>query len=334
VTVLAGSTSLTVLPLVESTDPVQMLSRQDLTSPSRQDKNAGNSGDLVKHTVYLAMLNHLARSGKKAHIVEAHGGKGVYVSSNPHLLTARQAAHYSTSVLGRAQSECFASPPVGLGVVANLGDHEIAYAGSGALHASAVANGLADSLELLDSDAGVRSVANRVFSEDSFAKVRGNLRTTDPDGSSEPMVLSRLTEGVFGPDHVLHFDPFAFVMAPHDASMRALYRDLIQECDARVQQSGLAAASLFFTWGSNNAAAKDDLFEDGFSDGVDDGYQALIAAVHPDQRIVITWCWELYFSLLCIVPADARERVGRAVVADLAWLKPLMRMLEVDHGRA
>lgn len=26
-------------------------------------------GDLVKHTVYLAMLNHLARNGKKAHIV-------------------------------------------------------------------------------------------------------------------------------------------------------------------------------------------------------------------------------------------------------------------------
>lgn len=51
-----------------------MLRRQDLTSPSRQDKNAGNSGDLVKHTVYLAMLNHLARNGRKAHIVEAHGG--------------------------------------------------------------------------------------------------------------------------------------------------------------------------------------------------------------------------------------------------------------------
>ena len=39
-----------------------MLSRQDLTSPSRQDKNAGNSGDLVKHTVYLAVLNDFARA--------------------------------------------------------------------------------------------------------------------------------------------------------------------------------------------------------------------------------------------------------------------------------
>lgn len=172
-----------------------MPSRQDLTSPSRQDKNAGNSGDLVKHTVYLAMLNHLARNGQKTHIVEAHGGKGVYVSSNPHLRRAREAAQYSTSVLGRAQAECFAAPPGGLGVVADLVQQEVAYAGSGALHANAVANGLADSLELLDTDSGVRAVADRVFSEDCFSKVRGHLRTTDPNGPSEPMVLSRLEAG-------------------------------------------------------------------------------------------------------------------------------------------
>jgi hypothetical protein len=211
-----------VLLLLEPTDPAVMLSRQDLTSPSRQDKNAGNSGDLVKHTVYLAILNYLARDEKKAHIVEAHGGKGVYVSSNPHLRRAREAAQYSTSVLGRAQAACFSAPPSGLGVIADLADQEVAYAGSGALHANAVANGLADSLELLDTDAGVRVVADRVFSEGCFSKVRGHLRTTDPDGPCEPMVLSRLEPGRFGPDHVLHLDPFAFVMAPEDAPMRGL----------------------------------------------------------------------------------------------------------------
>jgi len=311
-----------------------MLSRQDLTSPSRQDKNAGNSGDLVKHTVYLAVLNHLSQARRKAGIVEAHGGKGVYVSSNPHLRRAREVAQYSTSILGQAQVECFAPPPDGLGGVGGLAAQEIAYAGSGGLHAKAVATGLADSLELLDTDSGVRAVADRIFSEDCFSKVRGNLRTSDPNGPSEPMVLSRLEAGGFGPDHVLHLDPFAFVMAPEDEQMRALYRELIRECDARVQQHGLAVASVFFTWGSNNAAAKADLFDGGYGGRLDDGYQALIAAVHRDQRIVVTWCWELYFSLLCIVPADAKERVTRAVAAELAWLKPLMRMIEVDHGGA
>jgi hypothetical protein len=143
-----------------------------------------------------------------------------------------------------------------------------------------------------------------------------------------------LEAGGFGPDHVLHLDPFAFVMAPDDATIRAVYRNLIRDCDARVQQRGLAAASVFFTWGSNNAAAKADLFDGGYGGGLDDGYQALIAAVHRDQRIVITWCWELYFSLLCIVPSGAKEPVGRAVAAELAWLKPLMRMIEVDYGSA
>lgn len=331
---LAGSTGSLVLPLLDLPIRRPMLSRQDLTAPSRQDKNAGNSGDLVKHTAYVAMLDHLASNGKKAHIVEAHGGKGIYVSSNPHLRKARQPAQYSASALGRAQSACFVSPPAGLGIVADLGYQEVAYAGSGALHAIAAANGVASSLELLDSDAGVRAVADRVFSEDCFSKVRGRLRTTDPNGPSEPMVLSRLEAGGFGPNHVLHLDPFAFVMAPEDARMRTLYMDLIRECDVRVKQRDLAAASVFFTWGSNNAAARDDLFEAGFGGDLGDGYQALIAAVHPDQRIVITWCWELYFALLCIVPADARQRVGRAVTAELAWLKPFIRMIEVDHGGA
>ena len=151
----------------------------------------------MKHTVYLTVLNHLARTGKKAHIVEAHGGKAVYVSSNPHLQRARDAAQYSTSILGEAQVECFTPPPDGLGVVADLAVQEIAYAGSGALHAKAVANGLADSLELLDTDSGVRAVADRIFSEDCFSKVRGNLRTSDPDGPSEPVVLSRFEAGGF-----------------------------------------------------------------------------------------------------------------------------------------
>jgi hypothetical protein len=36
--------------------------------------------------------------------------------------------------------------------------------------------------------------------------------------------------------------------------------------------------------------------------------------------------------LLCIVPANVKERAGRAIAAELAWLKPLMLMIEVDYG--
>jgi hypothetical protein len=308
-----------------------MPSRSDFTSPSRQDKNAGNSGDLVKHTVYLTMLRALAHGERRPYIVEAHGGKGVYISANPHLRQATEAPQFTGSVLGRAQAACFAPPPAGLGNVEGLAGNEVAYAGSGALHATAVANGTAASLELLDSDAGVRSVAERVFSETCFLPVRGKLRTTDPKGQSEPSVLSRLRGGELHPDTVLHLDPFAFVMKSEDVRIRALYGDLIRECASHVGQTRLAAASVFFTWGSNNAAARDDLFGIGYGGGLDDGYQALVAAVPQDQRLVVTWCWEFYFSLLCIVPAEAKGRLGRVLEEELAWLTPLMRMVKVDH---
>jgi hypothetical protein len=307
-----------------------VLIRQDLVSPSRQDKNAGNSGDLVKHTFYVALLDHFADRGIKPRVVEAHGGKGVYASANPHLRRARGAPGYAESAVGRTQASCFAPPPSGLGPVSGLEKGEIGYAGSGALHAMAVADGRADSLELLDADAGVRAISSRLFSEQCFARVRNNLRTTDPGGFSEPVMLSRCRARAFAPATVLHLDPFAFVMAAEDSGIRALYRDLICECDARIQREELAAATVFFTWGSNSAAAKADLFGRGFGGGLLNGYQELVSAARSEQRIVITWCWEYYFALLCIVPAAQRDAIARQALAEMIWLAPLMRVLKVD----
>jgi hypothetical protein len=41
----------------------------------------------------------------------------------------------------------------------------------------------------------------------------------------------------------------------------------------------------------------------------------------------------LEHALVRIVPTEAQERLGWAIAAELAWLKLLMRMIEVDHGR-
>ena len=64
-----------------------MLTREDMLSPSRQDKNAGTSGDLIKHISYIAVLRQLAHVSSNSmppDVVEAHGGKGVYVSTHRH----------------------------------------------------------------------------------------------------------------------------------------------------------------------------------------------------------------------------------------------------------
>jgi 23S rRNA A2030 N6-methylase RlmJ len=136
-----------------------VLRRDDLVAPSVQDKNAGNSGDLVKHSGYLALIRELARtppSDGRLDIVEAHGGKGVYVSAHRHLMAARQTPGYGPSVLGSAQSSCFEST-TGLGPVLGLQPGEIAYAGSAALDARLVREGIASSLTVLDGDAGERA---------------------------------------------------------------------------------------------------------------------------------------------------------------------------------
>ena len=309
-----------------------MLSRNDLLSPSRQDKNAGNSGDLIKHIAYLALIRELASGHARpdqVQIVETHGGKGVYVSTHRHLSDARRLDNYPESTLGKAQAACFAPAPDGLGPVSGLLPGEIAYAGSGALHARAVVDGLAASLTVLDSDQGVRHIVDHVFSEPCFSSVRGRLHIQDPAGESEPGILSQLRRGVYGGGHVLHLDPFAFVMAQDKAYIRSWYGDLIRECDARVGRRELAATSVFFTWGSNGSAAKADLYGAGYSGGLSAGYLDLISSVTPAQRIVVKWSWELFFSLLFIVPPELKATLGRTIEADASWLRPLMRQFEI-----
>ena len=309
-----------------------MLTRTDLLSPSKQDKNAGNSGDLVKHISYLALLRELARGAapaEKLQVVEAQAGKGMHVSAHHHLLKARRCEQYAASTLGRAQTACFAPPPAGLGDVAGLNTGEVVYAGSAALHGRALADGLTSSLTLLDSDAGVRTVLGRVFSEPCYSAVRAQVAIEDPGGPSEQTIASRLRDGHYRPTHVLHFDPFAFVMAEHDANTRSSYLQLVRECDARVARGELGAASVFFTWGSNGAAAKDDLDGAGYLGGVQGGYQEIVSAVDTKRRLVVTWCWEFFFSLLLIVPGDLRPGIARAIEADTLWLKPLMRRLDL-----
>ena len=119
---------------------------------------------------------------------------------------------------------------------------------------------------------------------------------------------------------MLHLDPFAFVMAQDHTATRALYRDIVRECDTLVSDGRLAAASLFFTWGSNGAAAKEDLHGGGYLGGRPGGYRNLLSHVNPAQRIVIRWCWELLFSLLVIVPSRLRTACARAIETDLGWL--------------
>lgn len=307
-----------------------VLTRDDLVVPSKQDKNAGNSGDLLKHTSYLALLRVIegASNRRDATVVEAHSGKGVYVSAHPHLLRARNLPGYTTSTLGASQASAFASP-AGLGRVAGLPEGEVAYAGSAVLHALAVASGAASSLILLDRDPGVRRVAARVIAESPFAAVRDRISILDPGETSETYAVSGLEAGTFDSRCILHLDPFAFVMSERDAPARETYRTLIKEADAQVRRGAFTALSLFFTWGSNGAAAVDDLDGSGYCGGIRGGFQDLVRAVGRDQRVIVKWCWEYHFAMLFIVPAPLKNAVACALDSETQWLRPAVSRIEV-----
>lgn len=309
-----------------------MLRRSDLVSGSRQNKNAGNSGDLLKHSAYLALLHELASHGvtsEELNIVEAHSGKGVYAALSPHLRKARALPEYEASPLGSAQARAFLAPPSGLGPIAGLLSGEMPYAGSAVLHAFELSRLRRRSLVLMDHDAQVRGTLARVFGEAALAPVAPELQILDPGEFSEPHVLLALERGKYTPAHVLHFDPFAFVMDPDD-SLRSPYKHLIANSDELVARGQLAAATLFFTWGSNSRAALDDLDCEGYRGGLEGGFRDLIETVDPTRRIVLTWCWEFFFSLLLVVPSDLRAKLVTRLASYVAPFRPRLSRLTIQ----
>jgi hypothetical protein len=289
-----------------------------------QDGNAGNAGDLGKHGAYLSLLATLRRTPPwrgALDVIEAHAGKGLYVPSHAQWRTFQELGHQEHVPLVSAQIAVTAPEPVGIGPILDLQADEYPYAGSSVLHASVLSSCPNRSLVCYDRDANVRETLQRVLGEPCFDAIRGQVAILNPGRQgSEPVILKALQGGTYGRSHVLHLDPFAFLMSKDDQPTRDLYHDLIGECDARVADERLCAASVFLTWGTNGRAAKDDLFEGGHRGVLRGGFQDLRGLVRPTQRIVVAWCWMLYFSLIVIVPERLRDDLGHSLTNDLARL--------------
>ena len=114
------------------------LHRQDFQSPSDQNSNAGNGGDIIKHSVYLAVLDELCareRWRDELHVVEAHAGKGVYVPAAREYAKATDDCDIRRSKLCAAQERTFRPAPDRLGPVDGMNADKRPYAASAVLHA-------------------------------------------------------------------------------------------------------------------------------------------------------------------------------------------------------
>ena len=281
---------------------------QYFQSPSEQNQNAGNGGDLIKHSVYLALLDVVRAEHREVHVVEAHAGKGVYVPAAAEYARAASDPAMQRSVLGAAQEKAFRRAPDGLGSIEGARDGEYAYAASAVLHAFALRDLPEKSLLLMDCDPGVTATLTRLFGEPAFRRFKPPPRVLRTELPAEEVLIDRFHRACFGGNHIVHLDPFAFVVSKKSAPERERYAKLLRTADRRVACQTLAALSIFVVWGQRHGSnARADLFGGGC--GVRDGYQDLRAMIGSQRRLVVEWCWGQYFSMLLVVPAEIREEV-------------------------
>ena len=295
---------------------------------SGQDKNAGNGGDVIKHSIYLALLDVLCAHTPwcdELHVVEAHAGKGVYVPGAAAHVKAAEDRDMRQSKLCAAQERAFRPSPAGLGSIEGMNaDEEHAYAASAVLHAFALRDlpkKPKKSLLLMDCNDKVRKTLERVFAEPAFNRFDPPPRVL-PTESSEKDLLDRFRRLCFGGSHVVHLDPFAFVVGRKHKQTRERYAELLRIANRRVETGTLGALSVFVAWGQDNVGARADLCGDG--SGASNGYRDLRAIIGSERRIVVEWCWGQYFAMLLVVPPAIREEVMERIEG---YRKPFERRL-------
>ena len=281
---------------------------RDFESPSDQNKNSGNGGDLIKHSVYLAVLDVVRASRRAVHVVEGHAGKGVYVPAAEEYGRVANNRGARRSVLGIAQGNAFRPPPNGLGPIEGARDAEYAYAASAVLHAFALRDLPDKSLLLMDRDPDATATLTHLIGEPAFLGFDPRPRVLCTESPSEEVLLDGFQRSRFGEDHIVHVDPFAFVTSKEHARDRERYAKLLRTADRCVASKRLAALSVFIVWGRRHGcSARADLV--GAGCGVENGYQDLRALIGRDRRVVVEWCWGQYFSMLMVVPSGIREQV-------------------------
>ena len=292
------------------------LHRRDLQSASEQNKNAGNGGDVIKHSVYLAMLDELRRHERwreQLHVLETHAGKGVYAPAAKEYVKAANDPAMRRSKLCAAQERAFACAPDGLGSVDGMKAGERPYAASAVLHAFALRDVPRKSLELMDSDGGATGTLKQVFDEPALRRFHPPpcVRT---ESSSEQALIERLGQASrLGGNHLVHLDPFAFVSATEHAPERKRYAKLLQEADRRVKCDTLAALSVFVVWGGWQRDKARKILS-GAERGVPGGYPDLRDEIGSERRITVEWCWGQYFAMLLVVPAEVRDEVVERIM--------------------
>jgi len=274
-----------------------------------ENRNAGNGGDLVKHTVYIATLRFLLAQEpwiRGLLLRECHAGRGVYRIPNG-------------DVRSRLLS-CLYSDPVGNGPVLlqdaqrNIlgildcwrprGGEVQWYVGSALINAFTLSenqHGL-HRLELYEWQPETRQILRSVLTA-AQAHVHASLSVLQDDDQNREFdgeaYIEQQISG-WGKQNVVLLDPFAMWRQPSDQAKRNRYGAIV---DGLVKHGGDApSVILFWTWGRAFPIAAGDL--NGKVEPVRNGYGELRAKLHQAglHFVLVKWRWGLQFAMWVVVP--------------------------------
>ena len=249
-----------------------------------QNHNAGNGGDLVKHTVYLTLLETLLgrepwRTRTSVH--ECHAGRGIYRSKHGALI-----ARLLETDLALSQAE--------RDILHELRAEEGFYAGSALLVAHSLGRG-AHAYQGLEWDPATRRILHA-----SLSSLAVRPREIEAPHAQEAMhfdgeshVAAELPK--YGRNHVVLLDPFALWHHEKHAFRRERFRCIVDAWCARPEPP----LALFWTWGRALDRARADLEGRTL---IENGYASLAARLHTRSRIVVRWTWELSYAMWLLVP--------------------------------
>lgn len=284
-----------------------------------ENANAGNGGDLVKHTALLTMTQHLVRQPRwrdALRIRECHAGRGVYLvgDGDPRRASMKTLLE-SALLLGEAQRAALTR--------VGAFETEGAYAGSSLLLDEAAPHAALH--EAYEWDPKTRAILRgvaRATGRSTWSIVGGDEQRVD----GESLIARRV--GQWDDRDLVVLDPFGLWRHAKHAFRRARYRRLIERWAGMRSRPNLF---VFFTWGQDARGEARDLAHDcalfrrvwgpvdsmhpaPYGPAVVDGYRSLRALAAPLLRL--RWNWDLR----CVVWLAVSE----------AQLEPLRRALELE----
>ena len=276
------------------------------------NRNAGNGGDLIKHTVYLTLLETVMQREpwrKEIRLRECHAGRGLYLTT-PDNEWLGMNLHWKAEGSLLARSQRSALSDLNVDVEERPG---VLYAGSSVLNLRVAAGARKALTEFYELKPRTREILQAVLKEarpdapDLTISVPGRSGRTF-DGEA---YIADSVEGWDERDLIL-LDPFSMWRQRKHQQRRDLYREILV---GAVTKGCLV--TIFFTWGNANRAADEDLSGDRVTPM--NGYGDLLRWLKLVDVNVVTvkWIWRYRFAMWIVLPGPETRELRDDIAANL-----------------